>query len=164
MKSMKFKLVYFVLVGILLTSCSKEDDGIYFDEIAEVEVEYSAIELEIFDLINEYRESIGVKPLEALNIISSVAESHTEYMIEVGQINHDFFAERQENLVKKANAKAVGENVAYGYSTARGAVNGWLNSDAHRRLIEKPQYTHFGISTEQDSKGRNFFTQMFIER
>ncbi|NLP59053.1 CAP domain-containing protein [Lutibacter sp. B1] len=161
---MKFKLVYFVLVGILLTSCSKEDDGIYFDEIAEVEVEYSAIELEIFDLINEYRESIGVKPLEALNIISSVAESHTEYMIEVGQINHDFFAERQENLVKKANAKAVGENVAYGYSTARGAVNGWLNSDAHRRLIEKPQYTHFGISTEQDSKGRNFFTQMFIER
>lgn len=164
MKSIKFKLVYFVLVGILLTSCSKEDDGIYFDEIAEVEVEYSAIELEIFDLINEYRESIGVKPLEALNIISSVAESHTEYMIEVGQINHDFFAERQENLVKKANAKAVGENVAYGYSTARGAVNGWLNSDAHRRLIEKPQYTHFGISTEQDSKGRNFFTQMFIER
>jgi uncharacterized protein YkwD len=164
--TLKFSIV--VLLSIVLFSCSK-DDGIYFDEsgsVAEVEnVEYSAIETEILELVNLHRQSIGLSDLKALDIVSYTAEEHTSYMIKVGEINHDNFQERSKTLIEKAKAKQVGENVAFGFSTAEGAVNGWLKSPEHKAVIENASYTHFGISTEQcQATGRNYFTQIFISK
>jgi uncharacterized protein YkwD len=85
-------------------------------------------------------------------------------MAETGKVCHDNFAERHQKLVSTAQAKIVGENVGYGFTTAEGVVNAWLNSDEHRKLIEKTEYTHFGISTKKSVDGRNYFTQIFIER
>ncbi|MFZ3273609.1 MAG: CAP domain-containing protein, partial [Lutibacter sp.] len=89
---------------------------------------------------------------------------HTDYMIEVGAISHDNFAERAQILMEQAGAKTVGENVAYGFSTAEGVVNGWLNSEGHRKIIENPDYTHFGISTDSNTENRNYFTNIFIKK
>ncbi|WP_372792934.1 CAP domain-containing protein [Lutibacter sp.] len=164
MKSLKINLLLFAFVCTFITSCSKEEDGIYFNEINEVKVEYSTMELEILDLVNAHREELGLQALTNLNIISSVALSHTTYMAETHLVNHNNFAERQENLVLKANALSVGENVAYGFNTSSGVVNGWLNSDAHRAIIENSDYTHFGISIEQNNEGKNYFTQIFIKQ
>jgi uncharacterized protein YkwD len=165
MKTLKFKLPLLVFAFIFLTSCSSEDDGIYFDKaIIETKTEYSNIELEIFDLVNEYRISIGLNALSPLNIVSSVAETHTSYMVSTGNVGHDNFPERQQKLVQDAHAKTVGENVGYGFNSAQGVVNAWLNSEGHKAIIENPEYTHFGISTEQNDQGRNFFTQIFIKR
>ena len=164
MKTFKNYLTSCVVLCLLLTSCSSEDDGIYFDKAATVNVEYSEIELDILELVNEYRTSKGLNSLEQLSIISSVAETHTTYMAEVGKVSHDNFPLRHEQLVKDAKAKLVGENVGFGYSTADAVFEAWLNSESHRKVIEKPNYTHFGISTEQNLEGRNFFTQIFIER
>lgn len=168
MKTLALKLLPLALISFLLFSCAKEDDGIYFDETAEVidtvNVTYSDIELEILDLVNAHRAELGMKALNSLDIVSGVADGHTNYMIEVGQINHDNFGERAQILMKNAKAKTVAENVAYGYSTAQGALNGWLNSDAHRKVIENPNFTHFGISTKSDNNGRNYFTQIFINK
>lgn len=164
MKSLQLKLVLIILTISVFTSCAKEEDGIYFDEINEVKVSYSAIELDILNLVNTHRESKGIQALENLNIISSIALSHTSYMVETGLVNHDNFPERNENLVVQADAKAVGENVAYGFNSAEGVVEAWLRSDEHREIIENGSYTHFGISTEKNADGRNYFTQIFIKR
>lgn len=168
MKSFVPKIICLLILSISLFSCSNDDDGIYFNESAEVvttdATEYSNLELEILDLVNAHRESIGLSSLKPLDIVSNVAEGHTNYMIENGEISHDNFPTRYENLIKNANAKAVGENVAYGYGSAQGVVNGWLNSSGHKAVIENLKYTHFGISTESNPEGRNFFTQMFIQK
>jgi len=164
MKIFKINLVLFALVCTVFTSCSKEDDGIYFNEINDVKVDYSIMELEILDLVNVHREELGLQTLNKLNIISSIALSHSSYMVEMDKVNHDYFPERQENLAIKANAKSVGENVAYGFSSSKGVVNGWLNSDHHKAIIENKDYTHFGISIEQNSEGKNYFTQIFIKQ
>ena len=168
MKTLTLKLSLVLLFSFVLFSCSNDDDGIYFNESSEVlasDFAYSPIESEILDLINEHRNDLGLSTLKPLNIVSSTAISHTEYMIQAGHISHDGFSERSKNLMDKANAKLVGENVAYGYSSAQGVVNGWLNSEAHKAVIENPKYTHFGISTEACSTtGRNYFTQIFIKR
>ena len=164
MKSIQFKLVLFIIIATVLTSCAKEDDGIYFNELNEVKVEYSTIELEILDLVNNHRLSLGLHSLNKLDIISSVALTHTSYMVETGNVDHYDFPQRQENLVIKANAKSVGENVAYGFNSSKGVVEAWLKSDSHRAIIENEKYTHFGISTEKNSNGRNYFTQMFIKQ
>lgn len=164
MKSIHFKLVLFVLAATIFTSCVKEDEGIFFNEINELKVSYTEMELEILDLVNSHRESVGLKPLESLTTISSVALSHTTYMIEENQVSHDNFSERQENLVTNVHAKSVGENVAYGFNSSKAVVNAWLDSDGHRAIIENGHYTHFGISTEKNGEGRNYFTQIFIKR
>ncbi|SFS54709.1 CAP domain-containing protein [Lutibacter maritimus] len=167
MKSITPKLLSILLFTVFLFSCSQEDDGIYFNESSETintTVTYSEIETEILTLVNEYRESKGLSSLITLNIISGVADGHTNYMITTGQVNHDNFNLRAQNLIDNAAAKSVSENVAYGYSTAQGVVNGWLNSDEHRKAIEDPKNTHFGISTESNSAGRNYFTQIFIQK
>jgi len=164
------KLCVIAIFSILLFSCSSDDDGIYFNESNTIietidDVEYSSIETEILSLVNNHRESIGLSPLAALNIVSGVADTHTDYMIEAGVISHDNFSLRSETLMKSANAKKVGENVAYGFNSAQGVFNGWLNSSGHKAVIENPKYTHFGISTEACKEtGRNYFTQIFIEK
>ena len=85
-------------------------------------------------------------------------------MIETGTVSHDNFSKRSQTLMDQADAIAVGENVAYGYSSAQGVVNGWLNSSSHRKVIENPNYTHFGISTEVNTENRNYFTHIFIKK
>ncbi|AMC10029.1 hypothetical protein Lupro_01605 [Lutibacter profundi] len=165
MKTIHFKLVLIIIISsTVLASCAKEDDGIYFNEVNEIKVSYSKIELEILDLVNKHRNSIGLESLNKLDVISSVARSHTSYMVETGNVNHFNFSKRQENLVVNANAKTVGENVAYGFNSSQGVVEAWLKSESHRALIESDSYTHFGISTEKNADGRNYFTQMFIKR
>ena len=99
-----------------------------------------------------------------LNIISGVADGHTDYMVKKGVVNHDNFNFRTETLTNKAGATSVGENVAFGFSSAQGVLNGWLNSEEHKKIIENENYTHFGISTESNSEGRNYFTQIFISK
>tara|TARA_R110001583_G_scaffold85392_1_gene223764 strand:- start:5418 stop:5879 length:462 start_codon:yes stop_codon:yes gene_type:complete len=153
-----------MFISALLTSCSAEDDGIYFNEVSETKIAYTPIEIEILDLVNAYRVEKGLIALKRLNLISSVAETHTHYMVNAGEVNHDFFSERHKQLVNNANAKSVGENVAFGYGTAKSVVNAWISSDSHRKIIENSEYTHFGISTETDKGGENYFTHIFIKQ
>lgn len=168
MKNLTLTLVSLVLLSSVLFSCSKEDDGIYFNENTEeintTNVTYSAIETEILNLVNEHRISINLSALSTLNTISGVADGHTNYMIAVDKVSHDNFSQRSQTLINEVKAKSVGENVAYGYTTAQGVVNGWLNSEGHRKIIENPDYTHFGISTDANSAHRNYFTQIFIKK
>ena len=164
MKTFKNYLIPCVVLCLLFTSCASEGDEVYFDETANINVEYSEIELEILELVNNYRISKGLSSLNKLNIISAVAETHTDYMAEVNKVSHDHFPLRHQQLVEDADAILVGENVGYGFGTAQGVFDAWLNSDSHREIIEKSNYTHFGISTKQNLEGRNYFTQIFIER
>ncbi|WP_457617421.1 CAP domain-containing protein [Lutibacter sp.] len=169
MKTLTLKFVSLILLSVFsLVACTKDDSDLVFTETAETvdinSVSYSKIELEILDLVNKHRVDLGLTPLQSLTIISGVADGHTKYMIQVGQINHDNFDQRAQILMNDANAKSVAENVAYGYNSAETVVNGWLNSESHRAVIENPNFTHFGISTESNSEGRNFFTQIFIKK
>jgi len=168
MKKTTLTLCIVVLFGITLTSCSNDEDGIYFEDTAQASViekaNYSPLENEILDLVNTHRETLGLSKLTPLNIVSGVADTHTNYMIEIGEINHDNFSSRSKILKESAQAKSVGENVAYGYSSAQGVVNSWLNSPGHKKVIEGPNYTHFGISTESNNEGRNYFTHIFINK
>lgn len=169
MKTLPLKIVSLFFISALLFSCSKEDDGVYFNQSSEIittnsVTSYTTIESEILQLVNEHRKNMNLSELTTLNIVSSVAKGHTEYMVETGAVNHDNFSQRAQTLMDNANAKSVGENVAYGFNSAQGVLNGWLNSEEHRKILENPEYTHFGISTESNSEGRNYFTQIFIKQ
>lgn len=167
MKFYVLKVSVLILVCFLSTSCTK--DSVDTDPVDELqnelkEGEYSSLENEILVLLNEFRISQGMKSLKRAEIVSSISNNHTLYMINSDKISHDNFLDRHSTLVSKVNATQVGENVAFGYNSARGVVSGWLASDSHRTIIETTSFTHFGIAVSADSAGRNYFTNIFIER
>lgn len=164
---MKTKLRGLFVLGIivLFSSCSK-------DEIDENDVVNQAIDLsivikndvqmsqDILDLVNDHRQSIGLNTLVMDQAYASAyAVDHTDYMIELSQINHDNFHLRSKAL-KDRGAVRVGENVAFGYEDAASVVSSWLNSPTHKEIIEG-DYSHSGFGVFQDHKGRYFFTQLF---
>ena len=164
MKTLKL-LSLMTLMAVLSFSCSTEEmpnDTIDTSSFVNTPAA-KAIEIEILELINNHRIELGLNPLNNLNIIKSVAYTHTDYMVEINQVNHDFFYQRKNSLIQNAGAESVTENVAYGYSTAQAVVNAWINSDNHRANLEG-DYTDFDISAEQNSEGRWYYTNIFIKK
>jgi uncharacterized protein YkwD len=153
------------LIAFLTFSCSTENFP--EDDINTITLQDApapkVIELEILERINTHRISVGLNPLNNLNIIKSVAYSHTDYMVTVNAVNHDNFFQRKESLIQHVSAKKVSENVAYAYSSAEAVVNAWINSDGHRSNIEG-DYTDFDISAEKDDNGKWYYTNIFIKR
>jgi len=153
------------LLAILSFSCSTE-------EFPEETIDQTAlsnapapkvIEIEILERINNHRINLGLNPLNNLNIIKSVAYTHTDYMVSVDEVNHDNFFQRKNSLEQNASAIRVSENVAYAYSSAEAVVNAWINSDGHRANIEG-DFTDFEISAEQNEEGKWYYTNIFIKR
>ena len=161
----KFRIIpLLIILIILVTSCAQDDDGIYLREKNEAPISYTEMEFEILELVNDHRESIGIRKLNTLNTISLEAIPHTNYMLSQGEASHDNFEDRFLNLRMNVDAVKVSENVAYGYSTAQAVVNAWLRSSRHKEIIEDIEFTDFGISTKANAGGRNYFTHIFIKR
>ena len=154
------------LFAITLTSCSTDtlDDDQNVASNKEVVIpEAKTIEIEILNLINQHRLSIGLNSLESIDIIKGQAYSHTDYMVEIDEVNHDYFYNRKAYLEANVNAQQVSENVAYGYSSASSVVNAWLNSEGHRHNIEG-DFTHFEVSAEKNQNDKWYFTNIFIKK
>lgn len=166
----KSVLTLFALFTIsFLTSCSSEsesiDDSTTNTVAASTESNYShsTFELELLDLVNEYRVSQGLNALDIIEHISYVASGHDDYMITTNTVNHDNFTDRKTNMQQVLGATRVGENVAYGFSTPEAALNAWINSDSHRANLQG-DYSHFGIAVKDNSEGRKYYTNIFIKK
>src|SRR5690606_22498901 len=107
MKAYKRPLLL-LLVATLFVSCSTDnmDDELnrYNDEI--VIPEAKTIEIEILELLNNYRISQGLAPLNAMRIIKSQTFNHTDYMIERNEVSHDYFFQRKNFLTANAGARS----------------------------------------------------------
>lgn len=163
MKTTKL-LPVMALLALLTFSCSTEEFPETIDSAKLVNAPVAkTIEIEVLELINNHRIELGLNPLNNLNIVKSVAFTHTGYMVEINQVNHDNFFQRRNSLIQNAGAVTVSENVAYGYSSAQAVVNAWINSPSHKENIEG-NYTDFDISAEQNSEGRWYYTNIFIKK
>ncbi|MFA9187457.1 CAP domain-containing protein [Flavobacterium sp. FBOR7N2.3] len=164
MKVNLLKLMLLLPVIFTMNSCSSDSSEITEDYTTAVIVEnyvYSEAELETMKLINDYRISVGLNPLEKINHISYKSEEHDYYMIDKKVPSHDGFVDRSNNIMKLLGATTVGENVAYNYNSAQGAFAAWLKSEAHKKNIEG-NYTHFGISIREDAAtGKKYYTNIF---
>ncbi|PKH51716.1 CAP domain-containing protein [Tenacibaculum sp. Bg11-29] len=143
---------------VLFISCSSDSstDDLNLEENL-------TITQEIHKLVNEYRVSKGKATVEFNDAAAKIALTHTEYMISINKINHDKLSERFKELQVLDNAKAIAENVASRQKTAFDVVQGWINSDGHRKNIEG-NYTHTGIGVKKGANGHYFFTQIFYSK
>ena len=157
----------FALTAIVFVSCSSEDapesnttNGV---TIELKNYAQSSYEIELLDLVNSYRVSRGLNALSLIEHISYVSSGHNDYMITTNDIGHTGFEQRKSNLQNSLGAVLVGENVAYGFSSAQATLNGWIASPSHKANLEG-NYSHYGLSVKQDNQGRKYYTLMMIRK
>ncbi|WP_008638504.1 CAP domain-containing protein [Bizionia argentinensis] len=155
-----------IFLVIFMTSCSSEsiDEVVIIEDSSELIIpESKTIEIEIMELINDYRLSKGLNPLNNVGIIKAQAFNHTDYMISNNHVSHDNFNSRRLFLEDRLGAQNVSENVAYGFTSAQSAVSAWLKSDGHRANIEG-DFTDFELSADQNDAGKWYYTNIFVKK
>lgn len=117
----------------------------------------------VLERINDYRLENNLNMLYIDSLFATAyAVKHSKYMIETQSINHNNFFIRSNGL-KQKGAISVGENVAYGYSTAESVVNAWLNSEGHREMIIG-DFTNIGFGIlKSETNNKFYYTTIFYK-
>ena len=122
----------------------------------------TAYENEVISLVNAEREKAGLKALDADTGATNVAH------IRAKEIVQSFSHTRPDGRTCFTAAsdlgvsyRTAGENIAYGYATPEQVVNGWMNSEGHRKNILSPSFTKIGIGC-YESNGVLYWSQFFI--
>ncbi len=118
-------------------------------------VNYSAQELQLVQLLNDYRESLGLQPLMVSDLVSDAAEKHSSDMGKYGFFAHntvrsDYFPVGADPRVRMAMCGysypiAWGEDIAAGYSTASAVFAAWKASPGHDQQMTTSYYRVAGI-------------------
>lgn len=123
-------------------------------------------ESEVVRLVNIERSKAGLQPLTENWQVSRVARYKSQDMATKGYFSHTSptygspFTMMQNFGIRFSSA---GENIAMGQRTPQEVVTGWMNSPGHRANILSPSYTQIGVGLAKNSKGTNYWTQMFIK-
>lgn len=159
-------LLGLLCVSFLMTGCAspkmatEDESRSYYSE-----AETSLLEREMFNAINEYRASRGLKQLEWNDKLTGLARIHSINMAS-GSIpfGHDGIDMRNKIIDKVLDWKKISENVAY--STPRNSLVDqvlvqWIKSTEHHKNIIG-NYNLSGIGVSRSSDGKLYFTQMFV--
>lgn len=120
------------------------------------------LEDDILVLINKHRKSKGLPALTNNLVIEAEARRHSMAMATKRiAFGHEGFNIRSKIVTSKVpGTNAVAENVAFGSSTAKEVVDGWLKSPGHKKNIEG-NYKLTGIGVARDQQSQLYFTQIF---
>lgn len=132
----------------------------------EINTEYtvSAYEQEVLRLVNRERAKERIAPLTLDVKLSEVARLKSQDMKDQKYFDHispTYGSPAAMMTQFDISYTAVGENIAQGYSTPQAVVEGWMNSEGHRRNIMDANYTHIGIGHVADG---HYWTQMFMRQ
>jgi uncharacterized YkwD family protein len=125
------------------------------------------IQNEVIRLVNIERAKVGLKPLALDDNLGKVARVKSQDMAGTTYFSHTSPRYGSAaNLVSSFGLKwrMTGENIASGYTTPAGVVQGWMNSPGHKRNMLSSRYNLIGVGIAKSYKnGRVYWTQEFIQ-
>ena len=106
----------------------------------------SAYEAEVVRLVNAERAKYG---LSALSMDSGATNAARVRAKEIVQSFSHTRPDGRSCFTAASDLgvtyRSAGENIAYGYSTPAQVVNGWMNSEGHRKNILSASYSKIGV-------------------
>ena len=117
---------------------------------------------QILDLTNVIRSSYHLPLLVWDQQAAVVAYEHSKDMKDNNYFSHDspLFGTLGDRLQKgNVSFQLAGENIAAQHGDGIAAVQGWLNSEGHRKNLLNEQFTDLGIGVYD-----KFYTQNFIQK
>ena len=121
-------------------------------------------ERQMFDLVNDERQSAGLQPLAWDDKLVPVARAHSEEMFKLKYFSHTSpVAGSPFDRLKAAGITytRAGENLAYAQSVTI-AHRGLMESQGHRENILRPEFTKIGIGVISAGPYGRMFTQLFL--
>lgn len=122
----------------------------------------TAYEAEVLRLVNEERTRYGLSPL--MQDLGAAEVAHLRAKEIVQSFSHTrpngsscFTAAKELGV----SYRSAGENIAYGYPTPEKVVEGWMNSEGHRKNILSSSFSKIGIGCYQNN-GILYWSQFFI--
>lgn len=127
--------------------------------------EMAADEFEVLVKVNEYREALGLLPLELDSRLVDSARGHSQWMADTKEFSHDSDLpnlKTHAQRMSKAGYRwtSAGENIAYGtgeLNTAAAMFKGWFDSPGHHKTMVG-DYTHLGVGHVDVYWTQNFGT------
>ena len=122
----------------------------------------TAYEAQVLWLVNNERAKYGLSPLTQDSGATQVAHLRAKEIVQ--SFSHtrpngsSCFTAASELGV---SYRSAGENIAYGYPTPEAVVNGWMNSEGHRKNILSSSFGKIGIGC-YESGGVLYWSQFFI--
>ena len=123
----------------------------------------SNAEASVIELTNIARRKQGLPDLQVDLALSNVAREKSRDMSKNSYFSHiSPTYGTPSNMVKQfgISTYSVAENIARGYTSPESVVQGWINSEGHRRNI-MGNYTHIGIGYDQNG---HYWTQLFMNK
>lgn len=126
------------------------------------------IERRTYDLVNDYRVSIGLPALEYSEALAAIARQHSQAMATGrSSFSHAGAPLRMRAAQDIIRLKTFAENIAFNNAPAsrapRRALSGWLRSKGHRETIEG-QFDLTGVGSARGDNGVIYLTQLFVDR
>lgn len=106
----------------------------------------------------------GLGPLDKHPALVAAAQKHSQDNAQMGDLTHTGSdGSRSSDRVSREgyDYNSVRENIAWGYSSARSVVMGWMCSDGHRRNIMACDISDIGVGIATGRDGRYYHTQVF---
>ncbi len=126
----------------------------------------------VVDLTNHERIKAGLLPLKWNDALAAAGTTFAQDMATRGFFSHA--SPEGSSPVDRARQAGypaygwgglfVGENLAKGYPTAEGAMQGWMNSEGHKANILNPKYREIGVGVALAPNGSRLWAQEFGSR
>lgn len=120
-----------------------------------------AMERQIFDLANVFRQKNNISLLQWDDLIATTARKHSQDMSEREYFEHSNPEGQSPFDRMKADGitySRAAENIAVGYLDAMDVHNGWINSQGHRKNILNGSLQRLGVGVFEGYYTQNFYT------
>lgn len=107
--------------------------------------------------VNNRRANHDRTRLKWQRCLDNYAEAQARWMARHQSLQHqDLYI-----VLNKCHMRAVGENIAVGYNTAKSVTKAWMHSPGHRENILRKVYRDYGMGAYRDSNGVWWISQVF---
>ena len=128
-------------------------------------LDVATLEHTVFNHINLYRLSKGMRPLSHHPGLAATARTHSGTMANGAKpMNHDGMRDRLMPHMASFGYRAGGEILAFNRNAgdpAQTAMRSWINSYRHKDVMED-DYATMGVGVAQRADGAWYFTVLFV--
>lgn len=119
---------------------------------------------QVLDEVNAHRRSAGLRPVVLDRVLELVAAGHATDQAAQRTMTHtgtDGSTAGTRIARVMPEPSWWGENVAYGYGTARAVVDAWMRSPGHRAIVLSPNAESMGVAVRRSVEGVSYWAQLF---
>ncbi len=136
-------------------------------ENGQATVNASEVVKEVVRLTNEERKKNGLSALKMDPELNNAAQKKSADMASNGYFSHNSPTYGSPfDMLKQFGIEysVAAENIAAGQDTAQAVVDGWMNSEGHRKNILNKSVTHIGVGMAEGGAQGPYWTQLFIAK